>query len=60
MIHRRFAPAFPRLPSGIRPGEILGIAGIDGNGQKLLAEALPGQRAISAGTVALDGRPSMR
>lgn len=37
-------------------GEILGIAGIDGNGQKELAEALAGQRPLTAGRVMLDGR----
>lgn len=36
-------------------GEILGIAGIDGNGQKQLAEALSGQRLASAGEIVLDG-----
>ncbi len=35
------------------PGEILGIAGVDGNGQKQLAEALAGQRRTASGTVAL-------
>jgi simple sugar transport system ATP-binding protein len=40
---------------GIWPGEILGIAGIDGNGQKHLAEMLAGQRPASAGSVTLDG-----
>ncbi len=39
----------------IRQGEILGIAGIDGNGQKELAEALSGQ-VPSAGSVRLNGR----
>ncbi|MEX2629665.1 MAG: ABC transporter ATP-binding protein [Tistlia sp.] len=38
------------------PGEILGIAGVDGNGQKHLAEALAGQRAFAAGSMVLDGR----
>ena len=38
-------------------GEILGIAGIDGNGQKQLAEALAGQRRVLGGDVLLDGRP---
>ena len=38
------------------PGEILGIAGIDGNGQKHLAEVLAGQRRITAGAIAIDGR----
>lgn len=35
----------------ITGGEILGIAGVSGNGQKNLVEALAGQREIAAGTV---------
>jgi ABC-type uncharacterized transport system ATPase subunit len=38
------------------PGEVLGIAGVDGNGQKHLAEVLAGQRPVSAGSIMLDGR----
>lgn len=38
----------------VRAGEILGIAGVDGNGQRELAEALVGLRR-SSGRVALDG-----
>jgi simple sugar transport system ATP-binding protein len=37
------------------PGEILGIAGVDGNGQKHLAEVLAGQRRLAAGSIMLDG-----
>jgi simple sugar transport system ATP-binding protein len=37
-------------------GEIFGIAGVDGNGQKHLAEILAGQRLSSAGRIELDGR----
>jgi simple sugar transport system ATP-binding protein len=37
------------------PGEVLGIAGVDGNGQKHLAEVLAGQRAAATGSIALDG-----
>jgi simple sugar transport system ATP-binding protein len=40
----------------VSAGEILGIAGIDGNGQKQLAEALAGQRRAAAGDIQLDGR----
>ena len=35
----------------VKPGEILGIAGVSGNGQRELVEALVGQRARLSGTV---------
>lgn len=41
----------------VASGEILGIAGIDGNGQKQLVEALSGQRPVNAGRILLDGAP---
>ena len=41
----------------VAAGEILGIAGIDGNGQKQLAEALSGQRPLAAGSISLAGKP---
>ena len=37
------------------PGEVLGIAGVDGNGQKHLAEMLAGQRAARSGSLQLAG-----
>ena len=39
----------------IAPGEILGIAGVDGNGQKYLAEAIVGIRKYQRGTISLNG-----
>ena len=36
-------------------GEILGIAGVDGNGQKHLAEVLAGQRSLRQGRIELAG-----
>jgi len=39
----------------IRAGEILGVAGVDGNGQAELAEALTGLRQAEGGTVELSG-----
>lgn len=41
----------------VRAGEIVGIAGISGNGQMELMEVLTGQRATSAGSVQVKGRP---
>ena len=40
----------------IRGGEILGIAGISGNGQKELAEVVTGLRAVISGKIYLQGR----
>jgi ABC-type uncharacterized transport system ATPase subunit len=39
----------------VRAGEIVGLAGIDGNGQTEMIDALAGLRAIDAGTVRIDG-----
>jgi simple sugar transport system ATP-binding protein len=39
----------------LRSGEILGVAGVAGNGQRELAEALAGIRRIANGSVELDG-----
>lgn len=39
----------------VKAGEIVGIAGIDGNGQSELIEAIAGLRQVEKGTVTLDG-----
>jgi ABC-type uncharacterized transport systems, ATPase components len=41
-------------------GEIFGIAGIDGNGQKELAEAVSGMRAVSRGAISFLGSDCTR
>ena len=44
------------LNLSVRRGEIVGIAGIDGNGQSELIEAITGLRKIKSGTVKLNGK----
>tara|TARA_B110000116_G_scaffold118411_1_gene102582 strand:+ start:3522 stop:5042 length:1521 start_codon:yes stop_codon:yes gene_type:complete len=39
----------------VRAGEIVGIAGVSGNGQRELAEAVVGLRSVVAGRVVIDG-----
>ena len=48
-------PALRGVSIDVRPGEILGIAGVSGNGQKEFAEAISGLRRIDSGTVTLSG-----
>ena len=43
----------------IAPGEILGIAGVEGNGQTELIEAIAGLRPVSSGRIILGGRDMM-
>lgn len=51
------APAVKSLSLEVRAGEIVGIAGVSGNGQRELVEALIGQRALEAGAVRVNGAP---
>jgi simple sugar transport system ATP-binding protein len=41
----------------VQPGEILGVAGVSGNGQRELVEALVGQRPRASGVVRVAGQP---
>ncbi|WP_298930309.1 ABC transporter ATP-binding protein [uncultured Ramlibacter sp.] len=49
--------AVRELSLQVRPGEILGIAGVSGNGQRELVEALVGQRPRTSGAVTVMGQP---
>ena len=51
------AVAVAGLSLAVRAGEILGIAGVSGNGQRELVETLAGQRSAEAGAVHVDGAP---
>jgi general nucleoside transport system ATP-binding protein len=50
-------PAVDRVSLSVRPGEIVGIAGVSGNGQRELVEALIGQRRPTSGAIRVNGEP---
>jgi simple sugar transport system ATP-binding protein len=52
----RLASCLRDIDLTIHKGEILGIAGVDGNGQSELVEAVSGMRHVDAGTVTLCGQ----
>ena len=55
VVDNRGLPAVRGLSLSVKPGEILGIAGIEGNGQSELIEAITGMRPIRGGTVSILG-----
>ncbi len=71
--HTRGSPGEPRLQLKglaaegvrgldleVRAGEIVGVAGVDGNGQRELAEVLTGLRPFGAGELWVDGKKRER
>ena len=40
----------------MRAGEIVGLAGVSGNGQRELAQCLAGLRKVTAGAIIIDGK----
>ena len=52
---RQGLPALKAVTLDVHAGEIVGIAGVSGNGQTELAEVLDGTRPATDGTVMLDG-----
>ncbi len=54
------SPAVAHVSLSVRPGEIVGIAGVSGNGQRELVEALIGQRPTPAGEIRVNGKPLSR
>jgi general nucleoside transport system ATP-binding protein len=50
-------PACRDIDIAVRGGEIVGIAGVSGNGQRELVEALDGQRPPTGGTILVHGKP---
>jgi general nucleoside transport system ATP-binding protein len=50
-------PGIQDVSIELRMGEVLGVAGVDGNGQRALAEAISGQRRLSHGEIRYLGAP---
>ncbi len=56
VIDERGIPKVRGVSFDVRAGEIVGIAGVDGNGQTELIDALTGLAKIESGTVTIGGR----
>ncbi|MGH2428061.1 MAG: ABC transporter ATP-binding protein [Candidatus Limnocylindria bacterium] len=51
----RDTPALRDVSFDVRAGEIVGIAGVDGNGQRELVECIAGLRPVSEGRITING-----
>ena len=52
----RGVPAVKELSLDVRAGEIVGIVGIDGNGQSELIQAITGLRKVKSGSIKIKGQ----
>ncbi|HEX9013426.1 MAG TPA: ABC transporter ATP-binding protein, partial [Anaerolineaceae bacterium] len=52
----RGLPAVRGMGVTVRAGEMVGIAGVDGNGQRELVEAITGLRAVESGRIEISGQ----
>jgi simple sugar transport system ATP-binding protein len=52
----RGLPAVKDISLQVRAGEILGVAGVQGNGQTQFVEAITGLRAVESGTISIMGQ----
>jgi simple sugar transport system ATP-binding protein len=57
VLNNRKTEAVKGVDLEVRGGEILGIAGVDGNGQSELVQAITGLSEIEAGEILLNGKP---
>ncbi len=55
-LDNRFLPALRDVSLTVRAGEVLGIAGVEGNGQRELVEAIVGLREVIHGSIELYGQ----
>lgn len=56
VVDRRGLPALKGISLAVRAGEILGIAGVSGNGQSELSQVLAGTLKPSSGRIVVDGK----
>jgi simple sugar transport system ATP-binding protein len=56
-VNEQGTPILRKISLEVRSGEILGVAGVSGNGQKPLAEVIAGLQSVASGQITLEGRP---
>jgi simple sugar transport system ATP-binding protein len=55
-VNARGTPVLKDVSLEVRSGEIVGVAGVSGNGQRPLAEAIAGLREVTGGQIVMSGR----
>lgn len=56
-LNNRRLPALRGIDLSVREGEILGVAGVEGNGQSELVEVINGLRKVTSGRILFNGKP---